>query len=176
MVVAGHLRALVPGQGPTRLGRQREHGERQRLLQCLRTTSAGKVDQLDVAARPVDQGADRGLDHPSRDQVALPIAHPNPGLDNGGPAIDERSGRNEPRCAFLGTPTTFTQRPTGAQPFGELPAQPALPAVIDGLVDRLVADPFEKEVERITFLEGNSNQRHALCFEPVGSVPALCDD
>jgi hypothetical protein len=36
--------------------------------------------------------------------------------------------------------------------------------------------PFEKEVERITFLEGNSNQGHALCFEPVGSVPAYCDD
>ncbi|HEX6232130.1 MAG TPA: PA domain-containing protein [Jiangellaceae bacterium] len=36
--------------------------------------------------------------------------------------------------------------------------------------------PFEKEVERITFLEGNSNQGHALCFEPVGTAPAFCGD
>jgi hypothetical protein len=36
--------------------------------------------------------------------------------------------------------------------------------------------PFEKEVERTTFLEGNSNLGHALCFEPVGSAPDYCDD
>jgi hypothetical protein len=36
--------------------------------------------------------------------------------------------------------------------------------------------PFDKEVERITFLEGKLDQRHALCLEPVGSVPAFCDD
>jgi hypothetical protein len=36
--------------------------------------------------------------------------------------------------------------------------------------------PFEKEVERITFLEGNSNLGHALCFEPVGGVPDYCGD
>jgi hypothetical protein len=34
---------------------------------------------------------------------------------------------------------------------------------------------FEKEVRRIGFLEGNSNQGDALCFEPVGSAPAYCD-
>ena len=34
---------------------------------------------------------------------------------------------------------------------------------------------FEKEVRRITFLEGNSNQGHALCYEPVGSAPGYCD-
>jgi hypothetical protein len=34
---------------------------------------------------------------------------------------------------------------------------------------------FEREVARIGFLEGNSNQGHALCFEPVGGVPAYCD-
>jgi hypothetical protein len=33
---------------------------------------------------------------------------------------------------------------------------------------------FEKEVSRIGFLEGNSNQGDALCFEPVGDVPASC--
>jgi hypothetical protein len=33
---------------------------------------------------------------------------------------------------------------------------------------------FSKEVERISFLEGNSNQGHALCYEPVGAAPAYC--
>jgi hypothetical protein len=34
---------------------------------------------------------------------------------------------------------------------------------------------YQKEVDRITFLEGNSNQGHALCYEPVGSTPDYCD-
>ena len=34
---------------------------------------------------------------------------------------------------------------------------------------------FENEVEHIGFLEGNSNQGDALCFEPVGSAPDHCD-
>jgi hypothetical protein len=34
---------------------------------------------------------------------------------------------------------------------------------------------FEKEVSRIGFLEGNSNQGHALCYEPVGFTPAYCN-
>ncbi|MGH2968733.1 MAG: LVIVD repeat-containing protein, partial [Solirubrobacteraceae bacterium] len=34
---------------------------------------------------------------------------------------------------------------------------------------------FEREVGRIGFLEGNSNQGEALCYEPVGSAPAYCD-
>jgi hypothetical protein len=34
---------------------------------------------------------------------------------------------------------------------------------------------FQKEVERVTFLDGNSNQGHALCYEPVGSAPDYCD-
>jgi hypothetical protein len=33
---------------------------------------------------------------------------------------------------------------------------------------------FEREVERIRFLEGNSNQGDALCFEPVGNAPNSC--
>jgi hypothetical protein len=34
---------------------------------------------------------------------------------------------------------------------------------------------FEREVSRITFLEGNSNQGDALCYEPVGIAPAHCE-
>jgi hypothetical protein len=33
---------------------------------------------------------------------------------------------------------------------------------------------FEREVERIRFLEGNSNQGDALCFEPVRKAPKSC--
>jgi hypothetical protein len=35
---------------------------------------------------------------------------------------------------------------------------------------------FSREVQRIDFLEGNSNQGDALCFEPVGAAPAHCED
>jgi hypothetical protein len=34
---------------------------------------------------------------------------------------------------------------------------------------------FENEVGRIRFLEGNSNQGNALCYEPVGPTPDYCD-
>jgi len=34
--------------------------------------------------------------------------------------------------------------------------------------------PFEKEVQRIRFLDGNSNQGNALCYEPVVRAPAYC--
>jgi hypothetical protein len=34
---------------------------------------------------------------------------------------------------------------------------------------------FEKEVQRIRFLDGNSNQGTALCYEPVGRAPDHCD-
>jgi hypothetical protein len=33
---------------------------------------------------------------------------------------------------------------------------------------------FGNEVKRISFLEGNSNQGHALCYEPVGAAPGYC--
>jgi hypothetical protein len=34
---------------------------------------------------------------------------------------------------------------------------------------------FEREVRRIGFLEGNSNQGDALCFDPVAGAPRDCD-
>ena len=33
---------------------------------------------------------------------------------------------------------------------------------------------FESEVQRIRFLDGNSNQGDALCYEPVGTAPSYC--
>jgi hypothetical protein len=34
--------------------------------------------------------------------------------------------------------------------------------------------PFDREVNRISFLEGNSNQGDALCYDPVGTAPDFC--
>jgi hypothetical protein len=34
--------------------------------------------------------------------------------------------------------------------------------------------PFDKEVRRVQFLDGNSNQGNALCYEPVGRAPRYC--
>jgi hypothetical protein len=35
--------------------------------------------------------------------------------------------------------------------------------------------PFDGEVREIEYLDGNSNQGDALCFEPVGQAPRHCD-
>jgi LVIVD repeat-containing protein len=35
--------------------------------------------------------------------------------------------------------------------------------------------PFDNEVRRATYLDGNSNQGDALCYEPVGRAPRHCD-
>ena len=34
--------------------------------------------------------------------------------------------------------------------------------------------PYEDEVNQTKFLEGNSNQGDALCYEPVGRAPKHC--
>jgi hypothetical protein len=45
----------------------------------------------------------------------------------------------------------------------------------NGLYALRYQGPFESEVNRIRFLEGNSNQGDALCYEPVGTAPSFCD-
>jgi hypothetical protein len=35
--------------------------------------------------------------------------------------------------------------------------------------------PFDREVRKARFLDGNSNQGDALCYEPVGRAPRHCD-
>jgi hypothetical protein len=34
--------------------------------------------------------------------------------------------------------------------------------------------PYSHEIDEISFLEGNSNQGDALCYEPVGALPGSC--
>jgi hypothetical protein len=46
----------------------------------------------------------------------------------------------------------------------------------NGLYVLKYAGDFQKEIDRITFLEGNSNQGYALCYEPVGTAPSYCTD
>jgi hypothetical protein len=56
--------------------------------------------------------------------------------------------------------------------------QDGLIYVIDlrnGLYVLRYGSDFAKEVGRISFLEGNSNQGNALCYEPVGTAPDYCD-
>jgi hypothetical protein len=45
----------------------------------------------------------------------------------------------------------------------------------NGLYALRYRGPFESEVNRIGFLEGNSNQGDALCYDPVGIAPAYCN-
>jgi hypothetical protein len=45
----------------------------------------------------------------------------------------------------------------------------------NGLYVLKYSGAFEREVSRITFLDGNSNQGDALCYEPVGRPPRHCD-
>jgi hypothetical protein len=44
----------------------------------------------------------------------------------------------------------------------------------NGLYVLKYSGAFRREVRDIDFLEGNSNQGDALCFEPVGTAPASC--
>jgi hypothetical protein len=44
----------------------------------------------------------------------------------------------------------------------------------NGLYVLRYSGPFGREVRNIDFLEGNSNQGDALCFEPVGRAPMDC--
>ena len=44
----------------------------------------------------------------------------------------------------------------------------------NGLYVLRYSGAFEDEVRGIDFLDGNSNQGDALCFEPVGRKPRSC--
>jgi len=44
----------------------------------------------------------------------------------------------------------------------------------NGLYVLEYAGPFQNEVRQIRFLEGNSNQGNAICYEPVGRPPGYC--
>jgi hypothetical protein len=47
--------------------------------------------------------------------------------------------------------------------------------VRNGLYILRYKGPDARQIGRITFLEGNSNQGDALCFEPVAGAPRHCE-
>jgi hypothetical protein len=93
---AGHLRTLIPGQGPPRhLGHVREHG-RDCLDERIGAVPVRQVDQPHRPTRPVDQSADRRAAVPTDDQsVALPVADPTACLDDLRSTVDQDRRGNE---------------------------------------------------------------------------------
>lgn len=109
-----------------------------------RTASAvrvpGQVQQPQVAAGAIDHGGDGRLVVTPHDQVTFPVTDPLPPLDEERTAVDQQRWRDEPGSAFVGSAAAFAQRPAGAQPAGQLPAQSTFAAVVERLVDGLLAD------------------------------------
>jgi len=69
--VAGHLDALVPGDGAGQLGGQGRDGPPHGLLNPVGVAAVGQVQQHQVAGGPPGQGADRGLAALADDEVAF---------------------------------------------------------------------------------------------------------
>lgn len=157
-MVVGHLRALVPRQGlPGQRrppGEDREHGH----AKLLGAVPIGQVHQAQVAGAPVDQGADRRAAGPADDQVALPVADPSAFLDHGRPLMQQPARRDKARRARHRAAPAFAQWPPGAELLGQCPAQAAFSAVVEGLVDGLVAQVPLRPV-RIGFPEMRGDLR-----------------
>jgi hypothetical protein len=75
----------------------------------------------------------------AQDEVAFPVAAPDTVQDQSRAVVDQYGRGEEPTAALIGAPAPLAQRPAGAQPSGQLPAQAAL-ALVERLVNRLVAD------------------------------------
>ena len=74
LLVAGHLSALVPGQGQSECRWDGEEHSGDRLVEVIRSVAAGEVDQADEAALSLDERADGRAVVPADDQVAFPVA------------------------------------------------------------------------------------------------------
>ena len=84
---------------------------------------------------------------PTAERLAVPtMRSPSPWPKSSGrcaatgPLIDQLGRGDQPWRALVGSATTFSQRAAGAQSLGQFPAQRATVAVIERLVDGLVAD------------------------------------
>lgn len=72
--------------------------------------------------------------------LRFPVAEPATALDRGGTFVDQLGRRDEPRAAAVVAAAVSSQWPSGAEFGGQCPAQTALSAVVERLVDRFVAD------------------------------------
>ena len=86
-------------------------------------------------------------------------------------------GMEDPRLSS-NTSEQFPSRPDLKVVMWSYPViQDGLIYVVDlrnGLYILKYKGPYEHEVDEISFLEGNSNQGDALCYEPVGELPGYC--
>ena len=90
--------------------------------------------------RALDQRADRGALEPD-EQVAFPVAGHGPVVGLGGPFADHHLGRDVRPGLLAGPGPGNPQRPSGAQARDQLALERAAALHVEGLVDRLVADP-----------------------------------
>ena len=142
--MAGHLRSLIPGDGPEQLAGQRGDGHLHGRVHLLRRSAVGKVEQQHVAGAALDQRADRRSSGLPDDQVALPVARNGPISHLCGAITDHHHVGVVTPCldAALG-PSGDPARPQAAH---QLPAEltPALDEEVP--IDRLVAHPHHRIV------------------------------
>ena len=74
MVVEGELAALVGGQSVSQFWRELEQLSGEGIADRRRAVAVGKMDQHDVAADPLDEGADSGAHVGADGEIAFPVA------------------------------------------------------------------------------------------------------
>ena len=117
---------------------------------------AGQVDQHREPGGALDQRADRGALEPD-EQVAFPVPGNGPVLGLGGPFADQHLGRDVRPRLLPGAGSGHPQRPPGAQARDQLALERAAALDVEGLVDRLVADPHGLIIGKST------RSRFAIC-------------
>jgi hypothetical protein len=105
--------SLVPGQGEP--GGLREAGRHpgQLVAEGRGVVAGGQVDQAQVAAGPVGQGADRGSAGPADDEVSFPVADPVTACGLVGPLVDQHGRGDEAGLALECGAAALAQRPPG---------------------------------------------------------------
>src|SRR3954466_7203087 len=87
LAMAGHLLALVVGQGEAQRGRHRQQAGGEAIARRL-GFGVGQLDQDHLTAGPLDQRADRGTIAGPLDQIALPMSGHQASLSLRWPFVD----------------------------------------------------------------------------------------
>ena len=128
--------------------RQLHDGVRHSLIDVLGLSSVGEVEEHDVAAGALDQGADRGPVALTDDQVAFPVAGNGPVFGLRWTLGDHDHARD--LSPSLDPAARSALRPTGAQATGKLPSQLRHgPRTNSDMIDRLVAHPHHRIVREL---------------------------
>lgn len=102
------------------------------------------------------------------DQLALPVTDAGARFDDRWPAMDQHRRNDVARCAFGCFAAALAQWPTGTQLRRQRPAQLALAAEIQCLIDRFVADVPFRAVGIVRTQPGADLLRTPSFFQPVG--------